>query len=166
MTTVSLKPLYAGHSKTLFEIMKKSKFEFVHLSDDLEHYKKILEEKERKRSIDSLHPYVIQVDDLVVGAIQAEDHRFSHVCELAYFIGKEYQGCGIGTIALTMMEDLCFNDYAYERLELFINPENKPSVHIAKKRGFEFEGILKKAEFVHGKYGHLAAYAKLHEFIK
>ena len=65
-------------------------------------------------------------------------------CELGYFIDKYYQGKGLMTKYIGEVLRFCFEELKVVKVYLRIAKENVGSIRIAKKNGFEKEGVLRK----------------------
>jgi RimJ/RimL family protein N-acetyltransferase len=65
---------------------------------------------------------------------------------------KASRSKGFGTEATQLMVDYAFQTLNLNRLQLHVNSENTPAVHIYKKAGFEIEGTLRQAMYHGGKY--------------
>ena len=64
--------------------------------------------------------------------------------ELAYFIFKPYTGFNYATEALSAFKNWCFNKKLFNRLFMKIAGDNVPSIKVAERCGFTYEGLLKK----------------------
>lgn len=67
--------------------------------------------------------------------------RYSHRCEVAIALYKEYCGCGIGKIMLQTVLDVA-KSAGYEQAELEVMAENKDAVALYEKLGFEKYGTF------------------------
>jgi len=65
---------------------------------------------------------------------------------------KASRSKGFGTEATRLMVDYAFHTLNLNRIQLHVNSENIPAVHIYKKLGFEIEGTLRQAMYHDGKY--------------
>lgn len=65
---------------------------------------------------------------------------------------KESRSKGFGTEATRLMVDYAFQTLNLNRIQLHVNSENIPAVHIYQKLGFEIEGTLRQAMYHGGKY--------------
>ncbi|MGC9513032.1 MAG: GNAT family N-acetyltransferase [Fidelibacterota bacterium] len=65
---------------------------------------------------------------------------------------KASRSRGYGTEATRLMIDYAFQTLNLNRIQLHVNTENTPAVHIYKKLGFEIEGTLRQAMYHGGKY--------------
>ena len=82
---------------------------------------------------DKTHPYsnwnIIEMNNKPIGSLTL--HKISN--ELGFWIIPEFQGKGIGPIAVKKFMDLCGKkDYS-----AFIRPDNPASISLVKKLGFE-----------------------------
>ncbi len=64
--------------------------------------------------------------------------------ELGFYIDKDYAGKGITTKALNLLCDYCFSKYKFQKLFLRTHTSNMSAKSVAKKSGFELEGIIRK----------------------
>lgn len=84
--------------------------------------------------------------------------------ELAYAlyeIGR--RGGGVVTEAVGLLVDWLFSTRKIGRLQIATMPENVASRRVAEKSGFRFEGILRKAAFIHGRGADLELWSLLRE---
>jgi len=76
--------------------------------------------------------------------------------ELGLFIGeKEFWNRGIGTKAIGLMLDYGFGMLNFHRIFLRVLEENKRGIHCYEKIGFQYEGSMREASFVDGRYGNV-----------
>lgn len=74
-------------------------------------------------------------------------------------------GRGIMTEALSLFTYTMFSVFSVNRLELKIVPENKASVRVAEKCGYQLEGVAREAWLHRGRHHDMAIYSLLrHEF--
>lgn len=64
--------------------------------------------------------------------------------EIAYMVNKAYGGKGIMTEAVTAFCDYFFKEMNLLRIYACVSEENVPSIKLAKRCGFEVEGLLRK----------------------
>lgn len=67
-------------------------------------------------------------------------------CNIGYKIHKDHQRLGYGTEAVNALTQHYFEDGTFHRIEAYIHPQNQPSVALAEKCGFVYEGVAR--EFV------------------
>ncbi len=63
---------------------------------------------------------------------------------LGYWIDEKYAGRNFVPEALKLVVGYAFTSLGFMRLEIAIIPDNYPSIRVAEKLGFEFEGISKE----------------------
>lgn len=67
--------------------------------------------------------------------------RYSHRCDVAIALYKEFCGCGIGKAMLQTVLDVAKN-IGYEQVELEVMAENKDAIAMYEKLGFEKFGTF------------------------
>ncbi len=85
----------------------------------------------------------IVADDVLCGVIGAINHEdvYAHVGEVGYWLGEAYWSKGIGTKALMLFIEYCRSNKLYQRLEAGVFSNNKASIKVLEKCGFQIEGI-------------------------
>lgn len=73
------------------------------------------------------------------------------VVELGYSTAPHLRGRGVMTAVVRLMTEFLFSNGAH-RVQIRANPANEPSCAVAKSAGFHYEGTLRDAEFLHGKW--------------
>src|SRR5579871_1177726 len=81
--------------------------------------------------------------------------------EVGYWIASTFQGRGIMTEACRLLTDHAFREWELNRVEIHCAPGNVKSCAIPKRLGFEFEGVQKEAQLLHGRYLDTNVYAML-----
>ena len=92
--------------------------------------------------------YFIICDSLaneIAGAIILKNFDW-HVqkCEIGYFIDKNYEGKGITTKAVSLINEHCFRDLKLNKVFMRIAEDNHSSRRVAEKNGFINEGIIRQ----------------------
>jgi ribosomal-protein-alanine N-acetyltransferase len=73
--------------------------------------------------------------------------------ELGYVMEKEaYMGKGLMTEALEKVLEYGFHTMGLNRVEAFVGADNRPSLRLLEKFGFQKEGVLKGHYLVNGVY--------------
>ncbi|KAK9289176.1 hypothetical protein L1049_017650 [Liquidambar formosana] len=81
---------------------------------------------------------------------------------ISYALGKKYWGQGITTVAVKKTVSIVFEEFPHvERVEGFVNVENKESQRVLEKAGFLKEGVLRKYIIVKGKTIDVVMYSLL-----
>jgi ribosomal-protein-alanine N-acetyltransferase len=97
----------------------------------------------------------------LIGCVDIDETNKS--LEIGYWLGREFWNNGYMTEALTALIDFCFRDLDMERLSAKHFEENAASGRVMQKAGMTFEGPLRKAEFVKGRYWNIKVYSILRE---
>jgi RimJ/RimL family protein N-acetyltransferase len=92
----------------------------------------------------------------IVHTISREHQR----CEIGYWIGAEYEGHGFTTESVAALEKACFN-VGFHRIEMLSRSENKRSILLPKRLGYELEGRKRDAWIINGVRQDELIYAKL-----
>ncbi|RMG89207.1 MAG: N-acetyltransferase [Chloroflexi bacterium] len=81
--------------------------------------------------------------------------------EIGYWLGEEYTGKGIMTQAARRLLRFGFHNLRLNRVILRAAVGNQPSIAVAKRLGFTFEGILRQDKMLHGRYIDMELYSLL-----
>ncbi|HBY19347.1 MAG: GCN5-like N-acetyltransferase [Marinimicrobia bacterium 46_43] len=76
---------------------------------------------------------------------------------------KASRSKGYGTESTQLIMDYAFQTLNLNRIQLHVNSENTPAVHIYQKLGFEIEGTLRQAMYHGGKYCDFYVMGKIRE---
>jgi [ribosomal protein S5]-alanine N-acetyltransferase len=84
--------------------------------------------------------------------------------ELSYMVyATEQRGKGIATEAVNLLVRYLFETKRMNRIRLVIHPENRASLRLAEKCGFQHEGTARGAWYNNGKHQNVEIYAILHD---
>jgi ribosomal-protein-alanine N-acetyltransferase len=83
----------------------------------------------------------------------------SHVGEIGYWIGEDYWGKGLATMALKSMTETAFTLPALKKLFAPVLAPNQPSKRVLEKCGYHLEGVLKQEVFKDDNYYDIYQYA-------
>jgi ribosomal-protein-serine acetyltransferase len=98
------------------------------------------------------------------GAIRLNHIETEHrKVSIAYYIGADYQGSGIATLAVRAILAYSFQALDVNRVELRCVPANTPSIRLAERLGFVREGVLRQAELLDGVFADNWVYGLLRE---
>ena len=114
-------------------------------------YKFAILNKDRSRVIG-----ICNFNNVVQGVFQA--------CHLGYAIGKEYEGNGYMSEALTAAMDYIFKNVGLHRIMANYVPENKRSEALLNRLGFEKEGYAKSYLKINGIWRDHILTAKLNPY--
>ncbi|KAK6130213.1 hypothetical protein DH2020_036023 [Rehmannia glutinosa] len=101
------------------------------------------------------HPWfrVICVENRAVGSISVSPNSGNDSCrgELGYVLAYEHWGKGIATKAVKMVVSSIFQEWPHlERLEAYVDANNKGSQRVVEKAGFIREAVLRKHRIIKG----------------
>ena len=90
--------------------------------------------------------FAIDYHGKLVGSIGfvLKENIYRKNAEMGYFIGKQYWGMGIATIAIGMIVDYIFSNFDIERIYAEPYAYNSASRRVLEKNGFTCEAVLKK----------------------
>ncbi|MES2615225.1 MAG: GNAT family protein [Bdellovibrionota bacterium] len=108
---------------------------------------------------------ILNLDQVLVGSIYYfKTVVYSNALEIGYIIfDNNSKGKGYTTEALSLMVDHLFTTKFMNRIQLKIEPSNEPSIKVALKCGFQFDGTRRQIVFNHGKHLDLNEYMILRE---
>ena len=95
-----------------------------------------------------VHPYVILLDDAVVGWIQwqAEDDPDYRHASIDIYVDPAVHGRGVGTDAVATMAQHLFVDEGHHRIEIDPAVDNPVAIRAYTKVGFRPVGITRQSE--------------------
>lgn len=80
---------------------------------------------------------------------------------LGYWLGREYHGEGTMTLAVQALVGHALSGWRLNRVEIRAAEENRPSRAIPERLGFRWDGTLRAAELVEGRYLDSVVYSML-----
>lgn len=105
----------------------------------------------------------ILIGGKAVGMIDLHNIDFDNQrAEVGYWLGKDYQGNGVMTACLKKLLEIGFLELKLHKIKLLAEVENTASNAVAKKVGFNVEGLLKDEIFSNGKFHDANLYAIVH----
>jgi len=162
MPDVKIRPPELFDAERFFEIITCTNLEYIEIPiKTLDEEKYFLHLNEAKRKANLEHNYSVLFYGKLVGAcgIKIDQHR-PWVGEIGYFIDRDYQGKGIATEAVMQLEKVGFERLDLQRITILMDTRNLASERVAKKCGYEKEGIMKKVHRVGEDYFDSFLYAK------
>jgi RimJ/RimL family protein N-acetyltransferase len=81
-------------------------------------------------------------DDTAIGTVACYEKRQGKVTEIGYILKRAYWGNGYVTEAVAAMIDLLFSE-GQRRIFADTDPDNAPSIAVAKRLGFTLEATLR-----------------------
>jgi len=83
------------------------------------------------------------------------------ITSIGYWLGKEYEGKGLVTLACGALINYSFEELDLNRVEILCATENSKSRAIPERLGFEKEGIIREREWVNDRYVDHVVYGML-----
>ena len=72
-------------------------------------------------------------------------------CTIGYKMDRMFQNKGYCSEAIRATIPIISTELGIHRFEALILPDNEPSIHMVKKLGFEYEGLLRDKIIINGK---------------
>jgi ribosomal-protein-serine acetyltransferase len=109
------------------------------------------------------YTFTIRVHDEFVGIIALKNSdKTNRITEIGYWLSEKFQKKGIVTKSVERLCDFAFTEQEFNRIQIKCAVANTPSINIAKKLGFKFEGIERDGELLTGNiFTDLEVYSKL-----
>jgi len=94
------------------------------------------------------YEYVVVLDDKIIGSCSVIDVDVKNKkAELGYWLAKDYRGNGYVMESVSVLEQALFKN-GFNKIIIRNDTLNKGSVNIAKKLGYELEGVLKQDRWI------------------
>ena len=125
------------------------------------------EEQFLEYSIEKIHKeemmmFIILVDENVAGMIDLHNiNRSSKRAEVGYWLSEKFEGYGIMTQSVDIIEKYSFNELKLHKLQIRVHPENYKSASVPQRLGYFKEATLVEHEVLNGEYIDLDIFAKL-----
>jgi len=169
---LSLRPLLESDAGLIFSVVEANREHLRRflpwvdptrsISDTLAY---IRDQHRRREAADSL-AYTIWLRNDFCGVIGV--HRIdltNSKMEIGYWLKEAAQGRGLMTRACQAVIRMGFSQLAMERIEIRVAPANTRSLAIPARLGFTYEGTLRHAQLVNGRFLDLQIYSLLaHEY--
>lgn len=107
--------------------------------------------------------FVLQYQEKVIGTAGLYNiYWHNDRASLGFDLNRNYWGNGFMSEAIAALMDYWKEEFALNRIEALVMPENSSSVRLLIKNGFEYEGLLKEYEKWFSKeFVDLAIYSRL-----
>ncbi len=107
--------------------------------------------------------YLRSLPGQIIGTVS-----FSHIyglpyssCEIGYRLDKSMTGCGYAREAISATLDALVYEFAMHRVTAMIMPDNTPSIRLAEKLGFQYEGLCRKYAMIGDSWRDHYIYSKI-----
>jgi ribosomal-protein-serine acetyltransferase len=106
--------------------------------------------------------FIMVYQEKVAGLIGFKEmDTFNKKLEIGYWLSEKLQGNGIVRRSCKELVTYAFQVLKMNRVQLKVGIGNSRSSNIAKKLNFTFEGVLREAEFLNGRFQDLEVYSIL-----
>ena len=120
-------------------------------NEDIKHY---------INNISGLFLGIFNQDNEHVGNIRVtQPHPINRHCQLGILINKKFRGKGVGKKAIDLVINHIFLNLNINRVELYVDEENKYAIKMYKEIGFVKEGIKRELVWKNGKYHNYIIYS-------
>ena len=113
-------------------------------------------------------PFVIEVDDVVVGQLNVANILYGSVSSatIGYWVAPSAAGRGVTPTAVALVSDYLLNKAALHRVEIEIRPENRASLRVVEKLGFRYEGTKLRHIHINGDWRDHYSFALTQEEVR
>ncbi len=141
-----------GQSAALFDLIDSSRevlapwLDWVFRIRTVQDVRQFLFDAQRFNEGGQRCTYVVQQGPALAGLVSLVRIDWPHHrAELGFWLGQPFQGHGLGTRACQRLLTYAFKDLCLNRVALRTDAANEPSIAMAKRLGFAFEGRLREA---------------------
>lgn len=107
--------------------------------------------------------FAITHNDMCIGCIglTLQEDIFQHSAEIGFWLGEEFWGNGITTLATSALIEYAFSKLNLDRVFAIVYSNNKSSIRVLEKCSLQYEGRMVRGAIKHGNYIDLLQYAIL-----
>ena len=155
-------------AKTIFEYVDKDRdrlrlflgwVDHTKSIEDVENFIKRTHEKWNERS--EFHYGLFKTDGTYIGNLSVHSVRWDHdVCEFGYWIRGDYEGQGLMSKAVRLIESYVFSE-GFNRVQIRCSDLNKRSARVSERNNYMYEGTARMDFFGQGKYRNTQTFSKL-----
>ena len=92
------------------------------------------------------------VSDAFLGLVAVHGIEIAHGrAEVGFWLAPDARGAGLGTRAVALVVSWLFGEAGLRRVEMTTTPENAGALHLARRLGFEQEGVLRQRAVERGR---------------
>lgn len=88
----------------------------------------------------------------VANMMASQKPRLKHIGEFGISVIKSFWRCGVGTAMINYLIDWAKSTEILTKINLMVQKDNLRAIETYKKIGFEVEGEMKRAMYLHGAY--------------
>lgn len=120
-------------------------------------YPHLLKSSETKNS-----NYYIILKKEIIGSISFVDFSETQkTAEIGYWLSLKYNGKGIMTNAVKVLENYAFDNLGLNRIQIRVDSENKKSCKVPLRAGYKKEGVLRQSSLLRGIPRDIVVYSKI-----
>ncbi len=155
---IVLRCLEKQHAKQFFDFIEKGRLHFIEWIPFVSKTTSL--DLAEQKIVDLLDMFkngngyfwCIWKDNTIIGFILIKDvDSQTKSAEIGYMIDKDFEGKGLISHSCILMIDFIFNILGFNKIVLCCDDNNERSINVAKKFGFNIEGILKDCIVINGK---------------
>lgn len=166
--TLKIHPITFKHAEEIYKLVDKNRehlaiLEFPEFTNSVEDVFTgfLLDEVKKGVKTCSNYEYMILKNGEYIGNISVFNVRYKHErAELAYWIDSAYSGYGYVTEAVQLLENYLF-ELGFNKIEIKTGDINIPSMNIAKKCGYQKDGIIRDYKILDEKFYNQIIFSKL-----
>ncbi len=111
--------------------------------------------------------YYITMGGKIIGSVGfVRVDEALRTAEIGYWLSRDFNGRGIMTKSVNIMEQFAFDKLNANRVEIRVDVENIPSQRVAIRAGYTREGILRQAFILRGQARDVIVYSKIKNELK
>ncbi len=144
-----------SHAKELFELTEKNRKILSNIFPNVVKTQEEMSQKIRDKLLgfakEECHYQTIFYRGKIVGSINFYTiDRFNKRVNIGYWLDKSHEGKGVMSEVVRDFMQLGINHYGIEKFEIRCSVDNYKSCAIAKRLGFQEEGVIRSYGFVNG----------------
>ncbi len=148
----ALKLVEPSHAKPMFELIEKNRdhlrawLPWVDSTNAISDVENFIKSKREQFAENNGFTMSIWCEGKVAGCIELHAINW-HVgsSSIGYWLGQEFEGRGLVTIATRAIVDYAFNTYGLNRIDLRAAAANRKSRAVPERLGFTLEGVLRQS---------------------
>ncbi|MBO8425219.1 MAG: GNAT family N-acetyltransferase [Proteobacteria bacterium] len=152
------------NARKLFDIVSSERDflrEFLSWVDDVKRPEDMYIHMYKVSKTDNASYYIIY-DGQIVGNIGIDiSSKKNKIAEIAYWLSRKYNGHGIMTRAVKILEQFAFENMDVNRIEIVMDVDNVKSESVAKRAGYMCEGVRRQSYMFRNELRDVFTYSKL-----
>lgn len=148
MTKISLRPQKVSDAQRFYDILSNPKFVYFtgnpkSLEDEIARMHISIENFKTGKVYDYT---IVDEDGEIIGWVWVKINPFrTFIGEIWFFIDEKYRGQWLAVEAVSLLEQISFNELKLKRIEIVMQVENTASEKVAIKSWYNKEWLMKNA---------------------